>query len=415
VVRPVKKKPIEAIKRGATFSTRALYKKRLDMYYAGLSKGEQALAMAILDPCHSATALSDASPFPDTLLKSVITVPMQTDLELSVPANGSLIITLINHPIIAAVYRYSNLAKWYAIPHTVTKTSANPGTWMADNKLNLCRCLGKGMTVTNCTANIQKAGLSYSSAWEVTPTCANLNSAPSSIGALNNNCTYNGIPSTPAEFLTRPGYRTNDKKGAYVQARRIDWLPHGVGDNGQISSVLGVPATGTKLDALCCTPASQADTVAPVATDVVFYESGVTGYQNDSICNVPTLCDGTDIVGVCLISGSQSQTYHVKIHALYEFTQEAMTLPMMRSTSAEPNLQLVKKIDIALDALDRFWPEDYNSAGAVWNWFKNFYNSGADKVIKPLLGSLPMGGIVSGLTDSLMKMKMPEYEEEYYE
>jgi len=174
-----------------------------------------------------------------------------------------------------------------------------------------------------------------------------------------------------------------------------------VGAN-QISSAYLPASAPLASDACNLYQARTGGNVVMTGTMPIIYDTSC-GYAANARVTGPGFGDGFDMIAVGISAPAFDQLIHVKVHALFEYTVEGMSNGMFLGRKAEPSETLADVIAESFDMLPRMLPASYNSLGAVWRWFQDFYNKRGKAYIEPLLRGVPLvGPVAAEAVDHLM-------------
>lgn len=382
-IKPISKFSFGGYSKGDAFRDEVL-RAVIELTKRDLTKAEQCLAEAMLDPGHSYENMKAACAFPDgaSLGNEICHNPMQLDFDITVGAGSTHLVYAINHPIIAAIG--INAGNWYAIPWPNTMAIKNPGRWFLDKGILSYRKLASSITADNITPMNDRGGMCYSdiirSKWSLQQASAAMNPAVNT--DCNNPCVY-GLSSTASDFTSSESYRTGSEKGAYVIGRpyNLEWVEVPSGQNslsGQYPSdtLIGI---ADKDHQLKYTQLNGVQTT--VGTSMTYLASWPIVGGKPVI--VPFCFDNFEVQGICYQAPAKDQLIHIKIHALWEYQLESGKEANFPKKEAVPNEQFVKAIKDAALLFPQQLPPEYNSWGAVGRWFQNLY-----KGLKPALDPL---------------------------
>lgn len=365
---------------------------------------ETALAMSILDPGHSSESLTNASPYPDGKLgKHVVMLPAQLEYDLTVPATGFTVVALPPNPFVALLNYASSGGNVYGVYWPHTSSSTLRGRWMLDQHVEGVRCLGKSMTVTNVTPAVNRGGVVYTNAYNLECiTRAPAVAENTAITSAANQFSIAGLPITPASIVNTPGYGSfSCDEGCYCVCRPKSMELNAVKTSFQQLSSLYTSSTPSSATTTCNALVYTASTVDDNAATTAILDANNPTFTMP----VPGIVDGMDTVVACLVGSSAAQTYHVKVHALYEVVIEPQASALIRGCGAVPNSELVRAIEMGFDSVPRFMPASMNAAGAIWKWFKQFYRDRGQTTLAPLIKSFP----ILGPTAESMLSHLSEY------
>jgi hypothetical protein len=376
--------------------------------HPALTLGESSLAMSMLDPGHSAQSLKNATPFPDGKMGTdVVMLPAQYDVDVTVAAGATVVYLVPPSPTLALMSIGTALGgRCHAWPHA--KTVSMPGRWMVEKAISGVRALGKSITATNITPEISRGGICYAAGFNLTTemkTQVVAENTPRTTDA--NQPTLMGVPASLAEFLARPGYETFDSKGAYVVGRPLSMEKNCIETTfKQLSSTYVaavIPDPTDNANVYCVIPSSTNQGDLGAYSKVKWDNAANPTYVADSTVVVNGLVDGFDTFGIAITApAGNAQTFHIKVHALYELFVEPSASSLVRGTKAIPNEDFAKCLMSGFDRVPRFLPEKYNSFGAIWNWFKQYYQKRGKGTIGPLIKSVPVVG--NALEDVLSEL-----------
>lgn len=374
-----------------------------------LTKQEQNLASAMLDPGHSFQAMKDASAFPDdqSTGNEIFQNPCQLDLDINVLSGKTCLIFAINHPLIACLI--VNDGVWSAVPWPETVVGKNPGRYFVDKGILAFRKLAGGITVHNATPSNDRGGMCYSdiirTSW--------INQSPSIVVSPPtttdvNNPTIYGLPGTAADFLSSDSYQTESDRGAYAIARPTSFEFKETA-NG-VMALSGIYPRDTAIGAgdkehqmrYLKQGSSKTDLGTPLT-----YLSTLTTVGSKPVI-VPFDFDSFEVPSILYQSPSRDQLLHVKLHALWEYQMEADLEAGFSKKLKTPNKHFVDSVKEGMAQFPQLLPPEYNSWGAVGRWFQNLYK-GLKPALDPLISASvgPLGGnAINTALDSLSRVKI---------
>jgi len=337
-----------------------------------LTREEQALVFACLDPGHAIEACRDACPYPDNMMgHNVFKQPGQFDLDLTINGAQSVQISTCSNPAIACLVKYSSGATVYAYywPHCAAAKPDCPGYFMEALKFNGVRCLGKSVTISNITEAQNIGGMCYSNNFELTQKI----DSPVLIGsslhtAIANNPVVVDWPATPAEFFGVGSYTTHDQRGCYLVGRPYSMecrKPENIQQN--MSTVWGTTAIDATSRANTLWFNNATDQQGAPASLILNGSGGLP-------VPVPGLVDNMNTSMALFQCPSVAQTLHIKVHALFEFTMDPRSIYRQLGQKSTPNHDLCVEIENARQLLPQSYPESWNGGGKVLQWFKDRWN-----------------------------------------